>query len=157
MPLRSPRTTSGAPDTMSEAAPAVVVSDEKLATTPGSIALRWLINAVAVAMSLYHMYVAAFGPPEAIIFRGTHLLFALTLVFLLYPLKPRGAPAWRSVDLLLLALGYAFVLHIFANYEYFINRIIYIDDLTIADKFYAVSRWRSSSRRRGASSASRCR
>ncbi len=77
---------------MSEAAPAVVVSDEAPATTPGSVALRWLVNAIAVAMSLYHMYVAAFGPPEAIIFRGTHLLFALTLVFLLYPLKPRGAP-----------------------------------------------------------------
>ena len=123
---------------MSEAAPAVVVSDEVQATTPGSVALRWLINAVAVAMSLYHMYVAAFGPPEAIIFRGTHLLFALTLVFLLYPMKPRGAPAWRSVDLLLLALGYGFVLHIFTNYDYFINRIIYIDELTTADKFYAV-------------------
>jgi TRAP transporter 4TM/12TM fusion protein len=123
---------------VSEAAPPVIVSDEKLATTPGSVALRWLINAIAIAMSLYHMYVAAFGPPEAIIFRGTHLLFALTLVFLLYPVKPRGAAAWRSIDLVLLALGYGFVLHIFTNYEYFINRIIYIDDLTIADKFYAV-------------------
>ncbi len=123
---------------MSEATPAVVVSDEKLATTPGSVALRWLINAVAIAMSLYHMYVAAFGPPEAIIFRGTHLLFALTLVFLLYPLRPRGAAGWRAADLLLLALGYGFVLHIFTNYEYFTNRIIYIDDLTTADKFYAV-------------------
>jgi len=123
---------------VSEAASPVIVSDEKLATTPGSVALRWLINAIAIAMSLYHMYVAAFGPPEAIIFRGTHLLFALTLVFLLYPVKPRGAAAWRSIDLVLLALGYGFVLHIFTNYEYFINRIIYIDDLTIADKFYAV-------------------
>jgi TRAP transporter 4TM/12TM fusion protein len=123
---------------VSEAASPVIVSDEKPATTPGSVALRWLINAIAIAMSLYHMYVAAFGPPEAIIFRGTHLLFALTLVFLLYPLKPRGAAAWRGIDLVLLALGYGFVLHIFTNYEYFINRIIYIDDLTIADKFYAV-------------------
>src|SRR6185295_14296558 len=43
-----------------------------------------------------------------------------------------------SIDLVLLALGYGFVLHIFTNYGYFINRIIYIDDLTIADKFYAV-------------------
>jgi len=123
---------------VSEAASPVIVSDEKPATTPGSVALRWLINAIAIAMSLYNMYVAAFGPPEAIIFRGTHLLFALTLVFLLYPVKPRGAAAWRSIDLVLLALGYGFVLHIFTNYEYFINRIIYIDDLTIADKFYAV-------------------
>ena len=120
------------------ATPAAVVSEEAQATLPVSRALRALISAVAVAMSLYHMYVAAFGPPEAIIFRGTHLLFALTLVFLLYPVKPRGAAAWRSIDLVLLALGYGFVLHIFTNYEYFINRIIYIDDLTIADKFYAV-------------------
>ena len=116
---------------------ATVVSEEKQATTPGSVALLWLVNLIAVAMSLYHMYVAAFGPPEAIIFRGTHLLFALTLVFLLYPLRP-GRPAWRAADMLLLALGFGFVLHIFLDYDYFINRIIYIDDLTAWDKFYAV-------------------
>jgi TRAP transporter 4TM/12TM fusion protein len=40
--------------------------------------------------------------------------------------------------LLLLALGFGFVLHIFLNYEYFVNRIIYIDELTISDKIYAV-------------------
>ncbi|MBS1163849.1 MAG: C4-dicarboxylate transporter permease, partial [Burkholderiaceae bacterium] len=89
-------------------------------------------------MSLYHMYAAAFGPPEALIFRGTHLLFALTLVFLLYPLVPRGAAAWRIVDALILAAGWGFVLHIFINYEYFTNRIIYIDELTLTDKFFAV-------------------
>ncbi|HET8585483.1 MAG TPA: TRAP transporter permease [Casimicrobiaceae bacterium] len=88
-------------------------------------------------MSLYHMYIAAFGPPEAIIFRGTHLLFALTLVFLLYPSRP-GHPGWRALDLLLLAAGFGFVLHIFVNYDYFINRIIYIDDLTVSDRIYAV-------------------
>ena len=122
---------AGAPTT-------VIVSEEAQPTTPTSSALRWLISAIAVAMSLYHMYVAAFGPPEALIFRGTHLLFALTLVFLLYPLRPDHSPAWRIADLVLLALGYGFVLHIFLNYDYFINRIIYIDDLTAADKFYAV-------------------
>src|SRR4029079_7362060 len=121
----------------SEAAPPVVVSDDKLATTPGSVALRWLINGVALAMSLYHMYVAAFGPPEAVIFRGTHLLFALTLVFLLYPARP-GRPAWRALDVVLLALGFGFVLHILLNYDYFVNRIIYIDDLTAADRTFAV-------------------
>src|SRR5512146_2167746 len=97
------------------------------------------VTLIAVSMSLYHMYVAAFGPPEAVIFRGTHLLFALTLVYILYPLKPGGSLAWRAVDFALLALGWAAVLHIFVNYEYFINRIIYIDDLTFADKAYAVA------------------
>jgi TRAP transporter 4TM/12TM fusion protein len=115
-----------------------IFSDEALATKPKSRALVLAVTLVAVAMSLYHMYVAAFGPPEAVIFRGTHLLFALTLVYALYPLKPGGRWGWRLVDLAFLALGWAAVLHIFANYDYFINRIIYIDDLTLADKVYAV-------------------
>jgi len=115
-----------------------MLSDEKEATSPASRLLKWTVAAIAVAMSLYHMYAAAFGPPEALIFRGTHLLFALTLVFLLFPLVPRGAPAWRIVDALILAAGWGFVLHIFVNYEYFTNRIIYIDELTLADRFFAV-------------------
>ncbi|HET7546463.1 MAG TPA: TRAP transporter permease [Usitatibacter sp.] len=119
--------------------PQQIFSDEALATKPRSRALALAVTLIAVGMSLYHMYVAAFGPPEAVIFRGTHLLFALTLVFILYPLKPGGAAGWRVLDFALLILGWACVLHIFLNYEYFLNRIIYIDDLTLADKVFAVS------------------
>ena len=95
--------------------------------------------AIAVAMSLYHMYVAAFGPPEAMIFRGTHLMFALALVFLLHPGRPGGGLAWRSLDVALLALGLGFVLHIFLKYQTFTNRIIYIDALSPADQFWAAA------------------
>ena len=130
--------TTGAVEGEAVATPqTVVVSDEAQATTPTSAMLRGVVSAVAVAMSLYHMYVAAFGPPEAIIFRGTHLLFALALVYLLYPVRP-GHPAWRAFDFALLALGFASVLHIFVDYDYFINRIIYIDDLTVWDRVFAV-------------------
>ncbi|HEX7053688.1 MAG TPA: TRAP transporter permease [Burkholderiales bacterium] len=115
-----------------------MIAEEKAATAPVWAALRWASLAVALAMSLYHMYVAAFGPPEAMIFRGTHLLFALTLVFMLFPLRPRGGAAWRALDALLLAGGWGLVLHIFLNYSYYENRIIYIDELTAWDKFYAV-------------------
>ena len=115
-----------------------MISDENAATTPASIALRWTAFAVAIAMSLYHMYVAAFGPPEAMIFRGTHLMFALTLVFMLFPFRPGGPAGWRLLDALLLVAGCGVVLHIFLNYSYFENRIIYIDELTAWDKFYAV-------------------
>ena len=73
-----------------------VVSDEIPATAPTSRAVAAIVTLVAVAMSLYHMYVAAFGPPEALIFRGTHLLFAITLVYLLYPMRARGPAAWRA-------------------------------------------------------------
>ena len=121
---------------MSEAAP--VISEEKPATAPATRALRWLVSAIAVAMSLYHMYVAGFGPPEAMIFRGNHLLFALTLVFLLYPFRPGGAPGWRALDAALLLAGWAIVLHIFFNYEAFTNRIIYIDELSFWDEFWGV-------------------
>ena len=83
-----------------------VVSDELQATAPERPALRYAIAAIAVAMSLYHMHVAAFGPPEAVIFRGTHLLFALTLVYLLYPFRAGRPAAWRLLDLALLAAGW---------------------------------------------------
>ena len=112
------------------------MEEEKPQTTPGSRALKWAIAIVAVAMSLYHMYVAAFGPPEALIFRGNHLLFTLTLVFLLYPMKPGGGVGWRIADAALLAGSWAFILHIYLNYQYVTNRIIYIDELTTLDKIY---------------------
>ncbi len=114
------------------------MSDEKPASTPAAAALRWSALVIAVAMSLYHMYVAAFGPPEALIFRGTHLMFATTLVFLLYPFRREGGWGWRALDAAFLVAGLGLVLHIFFNYQYYTNRIIYIDELTLADKFWAV-------------------
>src|SRR5687767_7833261 len=90
-------------------------------------------------MSLYHMHAAAFGPPEALIFRGTHLLFAVTLVFLLYPTRAGGGWGWRALDAVLMLAGWGIVLHIFFNYQYYTNRIIYIDELTLQDRFWAVA------------------
>ncbi|MGQ0545367.1 MAG: TRAP transporter permease [Betaproteobacteria bacterium] len=112
--------------------------EEKPASLPALAALRWTVLAIAVAMSLYHMYVAAFGPPEAVIFRGTHLMFATTLVFLLFPSRPGGGPLWRALDAALLAAGLGMVLHIFLKYEAFTNRIIYIDELNRWDIAWAV-------------------
>jgi TRAP transporter 4TM/12TM fusion protein len=65
-------------------------------------------------------------------------MFALTLVFLLFPLRPGVSVPGRLLDALLLAGGLGAVLHIFFNYSYYENRIIYIDELTAWDKFYAV-------------------
>jgi TRAP transporter 4TM/12TM fusion protein len=115
------------------------LQEENAATAPRAVALRRVVTVIAVVMSLYHMYVAAFGPPEAVIFRGTHLMFALTLVFVLYPSRAEGGVGWRSVDALLLLAGLGAVLHIFFNYEYYTNRIIYIDELTLADKLWGIA------------------
>jgi TRAP transporter 4TM/12TM fusion protein len=110
--------------------------EEAAATAPQSRLLGVAVALIAIAMSLYHMYVAGFGPPEAMIFRGTHLLFALTLVFLLYPSLRGGGAGWRALDLLLLVAGWGGVLNIFLNYDSFINRIIYIDELTRWDMIW---------------------
>ena len=45
---------------------------------------------IAVLMVIYHIWAIAFGTPEAVWFRGTHLLFALTLVFIIH--RRSGAP-----------------------------------------------------------------
>lgn len=113
------------------------MEEEKAATSPISRGLKWTVSIVAIAMSLYHMYIAAFGPPEAMIFRGNHLLFTLTLIFLLYPLKPGGHWGWRALDGVMLIGSWAFILHIFITYDAVTNRIIYIDDLTRLDTIYA--------------------
>jgi TRAP transporter 4TM/12TM fusion protein len=114
------------------------LEEEKPATTPQAGALKIAVALIAIAMSLYHMHAAAFGPPEALIFRGTHLLFALTLVFLLYPSRPGGPARWRILDAALMLAGWGIVLHIFLNYEYYTNRIIYIDELTLQDRVWGV-------------------
>lgn len=115
-----------------------VVSEENAPTLPSGRALGIVVTVIAVAMSLYHMYVAGFGPPEALFFRGTHLMFATTLVFLLYPIRPGGGVWWRLSDAVMIAAGLGLVLNILLNYDAFTNRIIYIDDLSALDKFFAV-------------------
>jgi TRAP transporter 4TM/12TM fusion protein len=89
---------------------------------------------IAIAMALYHMHAIAFGTPEAIIYRGTHLLFALTLVFLVYRRlsKDDGTPP-SLLDYGLIVLGAVPVLYLFFNYDYLINRIFYIDELSTSD------------------------
>jgi TRAP transporter 4TM/12TM fusion protein len=103
-------------------------------------ATRWTAGAIAISMSLYHMWAIAFAPPEALIFRGTHLLFALVLVFLLYPLArlTDGTRRFWWIDAAIIVASVAVVAHIFVTYESITNRIIYIDELSVWDKAMAV-------------------
>ena len=104
-----------------------------------STALRWAAGGIAIAMSLYHMWYTASPPPEALIFRSSHLLFAMVLVFLLMPAGGERRPAWGLVaDFVLIAASVAVVGHLFWTYDAIVNRIIYIDELTAADKVMAV-------------------
>jgi TRAP transporter 4TM/12TM fusion protein len=116
--------------------------------------MTWLIGLIALAMSLYHVYTVYFGAPEQHIFRGIHLLFALVLTFLWYrrvtltedelammteeqrakrAFVPPSLLDWGLIALSIIAIG-----HLFWNYNHFINRIYYVDDLKPFDIFCAV-------------------
>jgi TRAP transporter 4TM/12TM fusion protein len=94
----------------------------------------WTIFAVGLSMSCFHLYVAWFGPPDALTFRSTHLAFALVLAFLMLPAR-KGAeverPRWLEAALIIASLvvcGYLVV-----EREYIMNRMVYVDALRPAD------------------------
>ena len=97
------------------------------------------ITAVGVAMATFHLYVGFFGGPDAFILRAVHLAFALTLAFLTLPMWS-GRPADRrgAADLVLLALALAGALYPIFAYDYFVNRIYYIDPLRPADYVFGL-------------------
>jgi TRAP transporter 4TM/12TM fusion protein len=82
---------------------------------------KWVVFAVAVAMSLFQLYTAGFGLLNAHVQRSIHLAFILTLAFLLFPLRPgRGDRAAAGVpihDLILALVGAAVGLYIYWDYQ----------------------------------------
>ena len=70
-----------------------VVVDEAQATTPGSAALRGIVKPSPSRCRCTTCTSRHSGPPEAVIFRGTHLLFALTLRLPALSAEAAGAAA----------------------------------------------------------------
>ncbi len=113
-------------------------------------ALRLLIAIIAIGMSVYHLTVAFIGAPQQLFFRSTHLLFALALVFLLYPSfqkkKIEGAirddaggliggsldampkPSWW--DWTLITLSCVTIGYVWANHDHLLTRFVFVDDPT---------------------------
>jgi TRAP transporter 4TM/12TM fusion protein len=112
---------------------------------------RTAIALVAVGMSVYHLTIALIGAPQAFFFRGTHLLFAMALVFLLYP-SFRGKPAEGALrddaggtigtgktaraswlDWLLIATTAFTIAYVWWNHEHLITRFVYVEDPTTVE------------------------
>ncbi|HSE00322.1 MAG TPA: TRAP transporter permease [Burkholderiales bacterium] len=110
-------------------------------------ALKGTIAVIAVGMSVYHLTVAFIGAPQQLYFRSTHLLFAMALVFLLYPSfrakKPEGHvvrddaggtlggefPARASwLELLLIAATAITIAYVWWNHEHLITRFVFVED-----------------------------
>jgi len=111
--------------------------------------LKWLIASIAIGMSLYHLTAAFIGAPQQLFFRSTHLLFALALVFLLYPSFQKKKPSegirddaggiiggsgdtpvaswwdWTLIALSAVTIGYVWI-----NHEHLLTRFVFVDDPT---------------------------
>jgi TRAP transporter 4TM/12TM fusion protein len=76
-----------------------------------------LIKIIAIGFSCFQLYTAIFGVLEAQIQRPTHLMFALTLIYLLYPTRRGGKDRVHPFDLFLALLSVAAGLYPIVNYE----------------------------------------
>lgn len=96
--------------------------------------VRYTTLAVALSMSLYHLYIGFFGTPDAFTLRSTHVGFALVLCFLTLPMRAadagRGPRIW---DWALIALSLAATVYPVMVTDYIYSRFIYVDDLRTAD------------------------
>lgn len=82
-----------------------------------------VISAIAIAMSLFHLYTAGFGVLEAIKQRSLHLTFVLVLIFLLYPSSKRSPKnSVTLVDSLLVCLSLYVGTYILTQYDTIANR-----------------------------------
>jgi TRAP transporter 4TM/12TM fusion protein len=99
--------------------------------------LGWITSGIAVGMASYHLYTGAFGAPEALLHRATHLLFTMTLVFIIYPSFRDRSRRW--LDFSLLALSASALLYLFWNYDYFITRYPYVHPLSPADLIMGIA------------------
>ena len=94
---------------------------------------RRLVTAIAVAMAVFHLYVAFVGPPDAYVFRGTHLAFALALAYLIMPGWRGRAERLDWLDLLFVVAAIAAAMYPSAVLSYIQNRMYYVDDPRFAD------------------------
>ncbi len=92
------------------------------------------ITVVAIVMSLVHLY-AAVGIIMTQILRGIHVMFALFLIFLVFPSLKRFRNRILWYDYLLSVLGIAVVVYTFLDFEEFIYRSV---TPTPWDMFYGV-------------------
>src|ERR671918_427297 len=102
--------------------------------TPYVRAVRLAIAAVALVMAVYHLWVAFVGPPNALVLRSVHVGFALTLAFLTFPGRRKAEPERPGPwDLALIVLALAASAYPVLYLDYFLGRMYYVDDPTVAD------------------------
>ena len=101
--------------------------------------LRRLTVAVAVSMSLFHLYVAWFGPPNAFTLRATHFGFAMALAYLALPMTAaRRGKAPDFIDIAFMCAALAAASYPLINQTYFNTRMAYVGPVSVMDQVFAV-------------------
>jgi TRAP transporter 4TM/12TM fusion protein len=81
------------------------------------------ITVVAVSMSLIHLYAAVYVITTQIL-RGIHVMFALFLIFLVFPSSKRVRNRILWFDYIFSILGVACIVYMFVDFEDFIYRVV---------------------------------
>jgi TRAP transporter 4TM/12TM fusion protein len=101
--------------------------------------IKRAITVVAVSMSLFHLYVAFVGPPNAFTLRATHFGFALVLAYLSLPLVPSRAGRGPGLfDWLFLVGALAASAYPIIHLDYFNTRMAYVGPVATSDQVFAV-------------------
>jgi TRAP transporter 4TM/12TM fusion protein len=96
--------------------------------------VKKLVWVIAVLMSAYHLYAGAFGAPEAMMHRSIHLLFTLTLIFLVGMTGGKKKSIGKiGFDTLLLLLTFLSIGYLFLNYDYVVTRYPYVHPVSTWD------------------------
>jgi len=102
--------------------------------------MKVFVTIIAVAMSVFHLGIAWYGPPDALTLRSMHLGFALTLGFLTLGVttdQKSTMVSW-AIKWILVILSIACCAYLVVNQDYILSRMIYVDPLTRADWMLAL-------------------
>lgn len=95
---------------------------------------RWAIGALAVSLSLFHLWAGAFGAFESYLQRTVHLMTLLALGFLTVPCSRRlSRRAAGAIDIPLALLTLAIDLYLIVEHERIVRREWYYGPMTTLD------------------------
>ncbi|WP_408011216.1 TRAP transporter permease [Pseudalkalibacillus sp. A8] len=99
---------------------------------------HYLIIIVAISMSSFHIYTAILGSLEGMLQRNTHLLFAIILIFLVYPITKNREPTNKYIitNWLITILASSPFLWIIYDYSRIIERWPLADVVTTNDLIF---------------------
>lgn len=78
----------------------------------------FVVTTLATGVGAYHLYIAYFGPPFAVLFRNIHWMLLATLIFLIYPANSkRPSPLPQLLDYACVAVSIVVGLYLWLNWS----------------------------------------